>query len=172
MAIPVKLNVQEYLDHLKARSYVALLAYIREMNTRIEGIMSRRIFLHPLEIVYNQELILNDVENRMVSFMKESIAGKRNQFLMLPDLRRLMSTLIKDKRHRYSIALKNLDSLSPLAVLRRGYSIARDERGELVRSIRNVSSGDLLDLLLTDGIINCTVNSKHSEVYLGKKEKK
>ena len=172
MAIPVKLNVQEYLDHLKARSYVALLAYIREMNTRIEGIMSRRIFLHPLEIVYNQELILNDVENRMVSFMKESIAGKRNQFLMLPDLRRLMSTLIKDKKHRYSIALKNLDSLSPLAVLRRGYSIARDERGELVRSIRNVSSGDLLDLLLTDGIINCTVNSKHSEVYLGKKEKK
>ena len=172
MAIPVKLNVQEYLDHLKARSYVALLAYIREMNTRIEGIMSRRIFLHPLEIVYNQELILNDVENRMVSFMKESIAGKRNQFLMLPDLRRLMSTLIKDKKHRYSIALKNLDSLSPLAVLRRGYSIARDERGELVRSIRNVSSGDLLDLLLTDGIVNCTVNSKHSEVYLGKKEKK
>ena len=172
MAIPVKLNVQEYLDHLKARSYVALLAYIREMNTRIEGIMSRRIFLHPLEIVYNQELILNDVENRMVSFMKERIAGKRNQFLMLPDLRRLMSTLIKDKKHRYSIALKNLDSLSPLAVLRRGYSIARDERGELVRSIRNVSSGDLLDLLLTDGIVNCTVNSKHSEVYLGKKEKK
>ncbi len=172
MAIPVKLNLQEYLDHLKARSYVALLAYIREMNTRIEGIMSRRIFLNPQEIVYNQELILNDIENRIISFMKDSIAGKRTQLLMLPDLRRLMRALIKDMKHRYSIALKNLDSLSPLSVLKRGYSIARDERGELVRSIQNVNSGDLLDLLLNDGILNCTVNSKHSEVYLGKKEKK
>ena len=134
--------------------------------------MSRRIFLNPLEIVYNQELILNDIENRIVSFMKDSIARRRNQFLMLPDLRRLMRALIKDMRHRYSIALKNLDSLSPLSVLKRGYSIARDERGELVRSIQNVNSGDLLDLLLNDGILNCTVNSKHSEVYLGKKEKK
>jgi exodeoxyribonuclease VII large subunit len=171
MAIPVKLDLQEYIDHLRARSYVALLAYIREMNTRIEGIMSRRIFINPFEIVYNQELVLNDIEIRIISFMKDSIAGKRNQFLMLPDLKRLMRALIKDMKHRYSIVLRNLESLSPLSVLQRGYSIARDDRGDLIRSIQDVNSGDSMDLLLYDGTLNCTINSKHSEVYLGKKEK-
>ena len=56
-----------------------------------------------------------------------------------------------------------LESLSPLGVLQRGYSLTQDSNGELVRSIESVKPGDEIVTRVADGKIQSTVISTASE---------
>lgn len=62
---------------------------------------------------------------------------------------------------RFSAAIAvnaaRLHDLSPLAVLARGYAIARTEEGAVVRSVAAVAPGDGLAVTVADGVIDCTV---------------
>jgi len=50
-----------------------------------------------------------------------------------------------------------LDSLSPLSVLRRGYSLTRLPSGAIVRSGRQVGPGHPVEVLLHEGTLDCLV---------------
>jgi exodeoxyribonuclease VII large subunit len=52
-----------------------------------------------------------------------------------------------------------LHSLSPLAVLDRGYALVLNGAGSLVRSTAQLSSGDLLTTRLADGTFNSRVEA-------------
>lgn len=56
-----------------------------------------------------------------------------------------------------------LHALSPLAVLGRGYSLARDANGRLVRDATMVSVGDRLGLQLAQGALDCRVERVHHQ---------
>jgi exodeoxyribonuclease VII large subunit len=55
---------------------------------------------------------------------------------------------------------QRLAALSPLAVLERGYSIVRREDGSVVRRARDVSLGEALDVLLSEGRLQARVERK------------
>ena len=48
-----------------------------------------------------------------------------------------------------------LDAMSPLKVLGRGYSIARNENGTLIASVKDAAPGERLELRLSDGSLAC-----------------
>jgi exodeoxyribonuclease VII large subunit len=50
-----------------------------------------------------------------------------------------------------------LESLSPLAVLGRGYAIAFNEMGAIVKRAADVAEGDRLRVRVDDGEIGCKV---------------
>jgi exodeoxyribonuclease VII large subunit len=52
---------------------------------------------------------------------------------------------------------RSLAHLDPRAVLERGYSIVRDERGAIVRRSRQVASGDRLDIAFAEGTASARV---------------
>lgn len=58
---------------------------------------------------------------------------------------------------RFRLAVGALDALSPLAVLERGYALAQDENGRLVRDTAEVKIGDSLRLRLAKGALRCSV---------------
>ncbi|HEX8476203.1 MAG TPA: exodeoxyribonuclease VII large subunit [Pyrinomonadaceae bacterium] len=64
---------------------------------------------------------------------------------------------LDDARGRLDVAMASLDALSPLAVLRRGYALAQNRDGQLVRSSRAVAVGDELRLRLAEGALHCRV---------------
>jgi exodeoxyribonuclease VII large subunit len=64
---------------------------------------------------------------------------------------------IEDARGRLARAAASLDALSPLAVLKRGYALAQDERGKLLRDSREVQVGDAVRLRLSEGLLRCRV---------------
>lgn len=67
-------------------------------------------------------------------------------------------------RRRLSEAAARLDALSPLAVLGRGYALVRrDSDGRIVRSARDVSLGDRLELRLASGQIGAEVTRLESD---------
>ena len=55
-----------------------------------------------------------------------------------------------------------LDLLSPLAVLARGYTIAQDHNGELLKSIKQVSTEKELYIRFIDGTAECNVRKTQS----------
>lgn len=58
---------------------------------------------------------------------------------------------------RLAVAAAALNALSPLAVLQRGYALAQNEQGALLRSVRSVSIGDRLRLQLAEGAVRCRI---------------
>ena len=54
--------------------------------------------------------------------------------------------------------IAKLDALSPLKTLTRGYSVVQNESGKVIKSVNDVKKEEKLDLTLSDGKINVTVN--------------
>src|SRR5205085_7601893 len=67
------------------------------------------------------------------------------------------SARLDDARARLAVAAASLDALSPLAVLRRGYAMAQDERGKLLRAANESNVGDRVRLRLAEGKLLCRV---------------
>ena len=61
---------------------------------------------------------------------------------------------------RYVALTAKLDAMSPLKVLTRGYSMASNDRGEVVRSVAQVELGERIGIQFSDGKIFATVMDK------------
>ncbi|MCA1592144.1 MAG: exodeoxyribonuclease VII large subunit [Acidobacteria bacterium] len=64
---------------------------------------------------------------------------------------------LDDARARLAVNVASLDALSPLAVLGRGYALAVDERGKLLRSARASKTGERVRVRLAEGALSCRV---------------
>lgn len=67
-------------------------------------------------------------------------------------------TLLDGQSERVSLAAGKLDSLSPLGVLARGYAIAFDARGRVIKRAAAVNSGERVRVRVSEGEIDCTKN--------------
>lgn len=67
------------------------------------------------------------------------------------------------ERERFARGAAALDALSPLKVLGRGYGIPRRTDGGVIRSVKEVDTGDELELRLSDGSLTCTVLDKRTD---------
>ena len=56
-----------------------------------------------------------------------------------------------------ALAAARLHDLSPLAVLGRGYAIARTEDGAVVKSVEAAPPGTAVDVAVADGVLACRV---------------
>jgi exodeoxyribonuclease VII large subunit len=61
-------------------------------------------------------------------------------------------------RERARLAAGKLDSLSPLGVLARGYAIAFDSQGRIIKRAGDVGSGEKLRVRVSEGEMDCTKN--------------
>jgi exodeoxyribonuclease VII large subunit len=68
-----------------------------------------------------------------------------------------MDEKLQNGRERLGLAAASLDALSPLGVLQRGYAIAQDASGKLVRDAASVNAGDEVSVRLAKGRLNTRV---------------
>ena len=78
-------------------------------------------------------------------------------------LRRAMKNRIAEERHTLGIYLERYRGLSPLYKLNQGYSFVSDRAGNGIISTEQVHSGDLLEISVTDGVIEAEVRSSRKE---------
>lgn len=64
---------------------------------------------------------------------------------------------LQNGRERLGLAAASLDALSPLGVLQRGYAIAQDAAGKLVRDAASVNPGDEVSVRLARGRLNTRI---------------
>ena len=91
-----------------------------------------------------------DQRRQSVELLKNRLIAAQNQ------------NLSKAKQHYISVISK-LDAMSPLKVLTRGYSMVRNDRGEVIRSAGQVMIGEQIQIDLSDGTLSAAVISKEEE---------
>lgn len=74
-----------------------------------------------------------------------------------------LNQAMKDKlqlcRQRLANQATHLEAISPLAVLARGYALAMTEDKKIIRSVRQVETGDPIDVRVDDGTISGVVTN-------------
>lgn len=73
-----------------------------------------------------------------------------------------MNAITENRRLRLSGTVGRLESVNPLAVIKRGYGMTFDGEGRVVTRIDDVREGDAISVLVSDGYINARVDSKKS----------
>ncbi len=168
-AVPMKKDLDDEIEYLFLRAGNALASSMRHRKIIIEGILGRRCFRNPREIVDARELTLSDLENTILSSMREAMFAARKKLLVLPDLNRSMSALMREKSHLLDNVQGAIENLSPLGILKRGYAIALDSRGRSMASVGRAKTGDSMRVMLRDGSLDCSVKSIKRGAPFGKK---
>ncbi len=68
---------------------------------------------------------------------------------------------VERKRRRYVELTAKLDAMSPLKVLTRGYAMAQTADGTVLKSVEQVSMGDVITVSVSDGKIKATVEGSN-----------
>ena len=75
-----------------------------------------------------------------------------------------MERMLHEEKTRLHALEARLHTLSPLAVLERGYALVLDEQGTLVRSTQGVTPGERVFTRLSDGTFTSLVETTANQL--------
>lgn len=142
LAVPDAAEQRELLRSYEKRMASALRAKVEGERRRLRLLRERRVLLDAGAYVADRRLALDRASDRLQSaFLAQT----------------------KQSRAALGQLAAALDAMSPLRVLGRGYAIAESEAGAILRSTKEIQTGDRLHLRLADGSVRCTVTEKERE---------
>lgn len=108
--------------------------------------------------ISNEEFILKAFSDKLKLLSPVNLIDERLNTVdaVYSEISRLVELTLSTSANRLSVACAALDSLNPLKVLSRGYSMAVKDR-KIINSVGDVSSGDRFTLKLADGEKECEV---------------
>lgn len=127
---------QQRIDELCFRMETAWRSLSRERAQRLETVAS---------------VILRNDATQRIGLLRERLEHFSSQ------LRRVHILMHQGRRIRLQSLERQLASLSPLAVLNRGYALVYDESGALLKSVGRVSPGQLLSTRLASGLVESRI---------------
>ncbi len=136
LVIPEKEALLKTLMDMRLRLKRALVGRIQIEKQRVDRVLKSPVMRHPLDKLNQKKMDLELIKKNMENGVKRKFETEKGKL---------------------SVSCGKLDVLSPLTVLSRGYSITRKCSKEVVKSISQVHPSDEVSVLLTDGIIRCTV---------------
>lgn len=153
----------------------ALRYRVLELRSRVSELESSRAFDSVQMKIRNTSQRLDDATHSLESLLRGSVKTRRAGLgdlalrLSAADLRRALiekraalssfagrlnanvRTKLDQGKERLAVGAGKLTSLSPLAVLARGYAIAFDERGRVIKRANDVQSGSRVNVKVSDG---------------------
>ena len=94
---------------------------------------------------------MKDAIVKMVEDEKEEVSS------LCEALDNAIRNKLEDLKQEVNSREKQLDALSPLNVLNRGYSITQDENGTIIESVNKIKNGQKIKTTMKDGTIYSTV---------------
>ena len=143
LAVPDQDSLRQNLD---AMTSVMVSAFTRQMKAaqkHLDVLSASPALRSPDGYLQQRVQGLELLKNRMIAAQNQNVTRKNQQFIA---------------------AVSKLDAMSPLKVLSRGYAMAQKQDGEVLRSVKQVQSGDKISITVSDGRIDATViNKEESE---------
>jgi exodeoxyribonuclease VII large subunit len=124
-----------------------------DLSLRMDAAMSQRIRNSRREVTEHTAAVLRQDPRRRLAHTRGHFEACRVR------LDRTLERLMLASQARLSALDAQLHSLSPLAVLDRGYAMVLDAKGGLVRSTRQVARGDDVITRLSDGVFTSRVEA-------------
>lgn len=110
----------------------AMSGFLRQYQNRLETLAESYAFREPRKLIDQLAERVDDQARQMHSFFRH---------------------LLEQKEQHWKHQAGRLHALSPLAVLDRGYSIAFDAKGKVLKKLTQLKKGDRLETRLKDGKI-------------------
>lgn len=136
IAVPDKNDIAQILDSFDIRSVQAMRKRISNLKERLASIEAKRALTEPGAFYDTKRMMIERCRDKLCASAERLVSAKKQRFVALA---------------------AGLDAMSPLRVLARGYAIAADGHGSIVKSVSALSEGDRLSLTLSDGIAHCSV---------------
>lgn len=126
----------------------------------VEALGSRRCLCDPLAPVRDRTAELEQTAERLHGAVPRSLErGRDGVERSAARLRDAGGRLLRPGEATLARLAASLDALSPLSVLTRGYAIARDASGRVLRDAAEVAPGDEVRVLLGRGSFGATVGT-------------
>jgi exodeoxyribonuclease VII large subunit len=183
LVVKEKRAVVESLVDLRGRLRRGMVRALTAHRERLERTRGRRVLTDPARPLRDLDRRLDDARARLrraalaavgraerrvalaerglrgLSPVARAVNGRRALTDLEGRLARGIHRLLDRSRHGLGRTAGRLDSLSPLAVLGRGYSLTRTPQGRIVRSWREIGVGDAVRVLLHEGSLECRVDA-------------
>ncbi|MGA4495068.1 exodeoxyribonuclease VII large subunit [Vreelandella venusta] len=133
---------RQHVTALCQRLQRAMQQTVQQQQTRVSQLSKR---------LASQDMVrLHRAEQERVSQLQRRLASA-------------MQRALEVRQARLSSAARELNAISPLAVLGRGYAIAQDEKGQVIRRAEDTTPGQKLSLRLGEGRLNVEVKRRYKQ---------
>jgi len=139
IAVPDQMEQRDLLLNTQIRLSQAMQRMLEGHRKHLNDVSNRPVMSTPIAYIETKRMDLDRVRERLITVSERYVSFKR-----------------KDHVHYAA----KLDALSPLKVLGRGYSVVLDEQKNTVKNISQVSVGDLIEVKLADGHLDCRIEDK------------
>lgn len=139
LAVPNAEDLREMLRSYDIRMTQAMRKQMTQRRAALENLAGRRVLQSPAAYFDLRRVELDYTRSRLTA------AGER---------------YLASCRRAFAQCAAALDAMSPLKVLGRGYAVASDAAGTVLRSAGQVQPGDAIRVQLQDGALHCTVNNR------------
>lgn len=139
LAVPDMTDLLRRLGQQESRMQQGVRSILTQRQQQLDSLGNRRVLAQPLGLLQNH-------------WQRLDLAAQRLGYAMQRQL---------DEHQRvFAQNAAALDAMSPLKVLGRGYAIAQDMQGHVLRSSRQAECGDTVRVRLGEGSLRCTVENR------------
>jgi exodeoxyribonuclease VII large subunit len=184
LAVPSIAELQQQLQRQQQRLVQSIRYRVQDENKKLQRLRRSPFFLYPRKYLLEQAERLDRLSEQLEQRTKRiaerghkrlarlqttlaghhpgdrvAFASKRLQAAN-KQLEQAMNMNVKERKHKLHSTIRQLDALSPLKVMSRGYSLVYDEQEKrLIKSIHDVKIGDIVKVKVADGQLDCHVDS-------------
>ena len=158
IAVPPYAEISNALKQLETRVNLAIDKTFGENKSKLDNIISKKLFTNPREIYAPKEMLLDNVCNRLEHSSKSIILMNKSKLEVVKNSNVFKNpeVIIDKKKENYLLQFSKLEVLNPLNTLKRGYTLAKSN-GKVISSSKDVKSGDELEVEFDDGNVNTRV---------------
>lgn len=158
IAVPPYAEISNALKQLETRVNLAIDKTFGENKSKLDNIISKKLFTNPREIYAPKEMLLDNVCNRLEHSSKSIILMNKSKLELVKNSNVFKNpeVIIDKKKENYLLQFSKLEVLNPLNTLKRGYTLAKSN-GKVISSSKDVKSGDELEVEFDDGNVNTRV---------------
>ncbi len=157
-------SVSAQLDGYGQRADASMGSTLSRLEVLVSGYASRNCLQDPTAPLKTRRADLDQLSQRFSAALPKTLARQaENCDRYASRLANLGEHLTDKGAAQLSRYAASLDALSPLKVLSRGYAIAKDEAGHVVKSARDVAPGQDFTVQLGEGSVHAKVVSTSAQ---------
>ena len=158
MAVPNIYDVLNEIKQLEIRTSNIMLNTIKLHRQKLNKLMDSYILKSPKAMYEVKEQNFDHLFERLLSSYKRTIDNNKNRLILIDNnLNNNILNKLSNEKNRYLNTINKLEILNPLLTIKRGYSITK-LNNKVITSKNDVKKGDNIEVELSDGNINATVN--------------
>jgi exodeoxyribonuclease VII large subunit len=124
-----------------------------ELNFRLQNVIARELVRLQQKPHYLQQRLHSITPASKIS------QGQKQTEQLAQRLITAQQRMIKSKAENFALQCEQLNLVSPLATIARGYSAVRGQQDDIIKSITQVTPSDNISIEVSDGVIYAEVNS-------------